>query len=74
MAYKDHPKKWKMAILTWIAIYPTITILLALSEGVLHKIQPMPLRTLAFTLVLVPLMVFLLVPLLQRKLSQWLHS
>jgi hypothetical protein len=74
MVHKNAPKKWKIAVLTWIAIYPTITALLAVSEGVLYKIQPMPLRTLALTIVLVPFMVFLLVPFLQRKLSKWLQS
>lgn len=70
----QHPKKWKIAVLTWIAIYPTITLLLALSGGLLSKIDLLPLRTLVLTLVMVPFMVFLFVPFLQKKFSKWLLS
>jgi antibiotic biosynthesis monooxygenase (ABM) superfamily enzyme len=51
------PKKWKMAILIWIAIYPTITTIFAVFGKQLIQINPLPLRTLAITIVIVPLMV-----------------
>ena len=47
-----------MALIVWIAIYPTITVLLALGGGLIAP-WPLPLRTLALTAVAVPLMVFI---------------
>jgi antibiotic biosynthesis monooxygenase (ABM) superfamily enzyme len=51
---------------TWIAAYPTLTALLALSKELGLTSAPLPLRTLAVTLILVPLMVFVLQPNLMR--------
>jgi antibiotic biosynthesis monooxygenase (ABM) superfamily enzyme len=68
------PKKWKMAILIWIAIYPTITILFLVLGNYLAEINPLPLRTLVITLVVVPLMVFFLIPGLQKVMGDWLRS
>jgi antibiotic biosynthesis monooxygenase (ABM) superfamily enzyme len=66
------PKKWKMAILIWVAIYPTITLIFALFGKYLMQINPLPLRTLAITLIIVPLMVFVLLPTLQKLFGKWL--
>lgn len=66
------PPLWKTAVVVWLAIYPSLTFLLWL---VGPKIQgwPLAVRTLTITAVLVPLMVFLLLPGLQRALSPWLR-
>ncbi len=64
--------KWKLAILIWIAIYPTITILFYVLGPYLMPL-PIPLRTLCFTLILVPLMVFVLIPTLMKLFSKWLN-
>jgi antibiotic biosynthesis monooxygenase (ABM) superfamily enzyme len=68
------PQKWKMAVLVWAAIYPTITILFALLGDHLARITPLPLRTFVITITVVPLMVFLIIPLLQRLLGHWLKN
>ncbi len=68
------PKKWKLAILIWVAIYPTITCIFFFFGKYLIQINPLPLRTLAITLVIVPLMVFVLLPQLQKLFKNWLHS
>jgi len=60
-----------MAVVVWLAIYPTITLLLALGGPTIAE-WPLPVRTLALTLVAVPLMVFVLLPQLQRVLRPWL--
>ena len=65
------PARTRFAVLVWIAIYPTITLLLELG-GPLINDWPLPLRTLALTGVAVPLMVFVLLPLLQRTFAGWL--
>ena len=68
------PVKWKMAILVWIAIYPTITILFVLFGDLFAQITPMALQTLVTTLLVVPLMVFWIMPFLQRLLTDWLNK
>ena len=68
------PKKWKMAIIIWVAIYPTITTIFLLFGKQLMAVNPLPLRTLCLTLVVVPLMVFVLIPLLQKLLGNWLKK
>jgi antibiotic biosynthesis monooxygenase (ABM) superfamily enzyme len=66
------PKKWKMAVLIWLAIYPLVTLIFAFGGELLLSINPLPLRTLAITLVVVPIMVFICIPLLQKLLKSWL--
>ncbi len=68
------PKKWKLAILIWIAIYPTITLIFFFFGKHLIQINPLQLRTLSITLVIVPLMVFVLLPQLQKLFKNWLHN
>jgi len=68
------PKKWKMAIMIWIAIYPTITLIFMFFGKDLMLINPLPLRTFLLTLVVVPLMTFVLIPLLQKILGTWLNK
>ena len=65
------PPKWKFAVMVWLAIYPAITVLQFLIGDVLVRL-PVPLRTLILTGILVPLMVFVLLPLLRRLLGSWL--
>ena len=65
------PPRHRMAVIVWLAIYPTITLLLALGGPAIAE-WPLPLRTLALTMVAVPLMVFVLLPRLQRLLAPWL--
>jgi antibiotic biosynthesis monooxygenase (ABM) superfamily enzyme len=66
------PPRWKTAVVVWLAIYPSITFVLWLAGP---KIQgwPLAVRTLAITAVVVPLMVFVLLPGLQRLLAPWLR-
>lgn len=66
------PKKWKTALVIWIAIYPALTLLITLF-GEYLILLPLPLRTLVMTAVLVPLLVFVLVPALHKVLGGWLR-
>ena len=59
-------------MVVWIAIYPSITLLLWLAGPLLLRL-PLMLRTLVLTGILVPLLVFLLLPFLQKRLRRWLH-
>lgn len=66
------PARYKMAIVTWLAVYPTITLTVLVLEPLGLLAGPVPVRTLLLTVILVPLMVFVLVPWLTRLLRGWL--
>lgn len=67
------PPKWKFALMVWIAIYPSIT-LVSYLIGDFIKNLPLAIRTLIMTGILVPLMVFILLPLLSKILKNRLHK
>ena len=64
--------RYKVAAITWLAIYPALTGTLALLSPVLAPL-PLFLRTLVVTAVLVPIMVYVLVPGMQRIFARWLR-
>jgi antibiotic biosynthesis monooxygenase (ABM) superfamily enzyme len=66
------PPRWKTAVVVWLAIYPALTLVLWLAGPIILD-WPVALRTLALTLFLVPLMVYVLLPALQRLLGPWLR-
>lgn len=67
------PSKWKFALMVWIAIYPSITVV-QLTIGNQIVSLPLPLRTLIMTGILVPLMVYVLLPFLRKILGNWLNK
>jgi antibiotic biosynthesis monooxygenase (ABM) superfamily enzyme len=67
------PLRWKMAAITWLGIYPSITVTLATAEPLLVGL-PLVVRTLALTVVLAPAMTFLIMPVLTKALAAWLQS
>ncbi len=67
------PPKWKFAVMVWLAIYPTITFVSFLIGDII-KSWPLPLKTLIMTGILVPTMVFILLPLLRKLLHNWLNK
>lgn len=69
----NQPSKWKFAIMVWLAIYPAIT-LLSYLIGDHIKNLPLPIKTLIMTGILVPLMVFVLLPILRKLMGNWLNK
>lgn len=67
------PKKWKMAMLIWLAIYPLITLIFLLFGDWLIKI-PLAIRTLLLTMVAVPLMFYVILPFYNRLFHNWLQK
>lgn len=65
------PKKWKMALLSWVCIYPLINILFVLLMPQIEHLHNL-LKTLILTLILVPLMGVLLGQ-LQKRFQNWLY-
>jgi antibiotic biosynthesis monooxygenase (ABM) superfamily enzyme len=68
------PPRHKVAVLTWLAIYPTVTLVLATFETFGLTDAALPLRTLALTLIVVPTVVFIVAPALTRLLRTWLRA
>jgi antibiotic biosynthesis monooxygenase (ABM) superfamily enzyme len=68
------PPRHRVAVATWLAIYPTITLALPGLEAVGVNDLALPLRTLAITLVVVPAVVFVVTPALTQLLGGWLHA
>lgn len=67
--------KWKMAVMIWLGIYPVITLVIMLVFPYMNENHwPIPLRTLAITLMVVPLMTFVMLPFLQKLLKSWLQK
>ncbi|MCU0424006.1 MAG: hypothetical protein MUF71_00135 [Candidatus Kapabacteria bacterium] len=65
------PPRWKTAIVIWLGIYPTITTVFFLLQPFVAEF-PLPLKTLCLTLIVVPIMVWVMLPLLQKVLKNWL--
>jgi antibiotic biosynthesis monooxygenase (ABM) superfamily enzyme len=65
------PPRYKLALLTWIGVYPVITLLLAVL-GPATATWPLPLRTLLLTAVMVPTLTWLVIPTLTRLFRGWL--
>jgi len=63
----------KQAVLSWLAIYPSITLALWLLQPLGLEQLPLPVRTLALTVLLVPAMVYVLMPALAHVLRSWLR-
>ncbi|MFD9406462.1 hypothetical protein ACFWBN_05465 [Streptomyces sp. NPDC059989] len=59
------PSVHRRALITWVAVYPTITIVLALLRPVLKDV-PLALQTLVLTAIAIPIVVYVLVPALMK--------
>lgn len=66
------PPRYKMAIITWIAIFVLIVIINLLFGGLLASL-PMLLRSLILTVGLVALMTYIVMPRMTRLFSWWLY-
>lgn len=64
--------RWMSAFVVWLAIYPSSLAIAALVGPVLDA-SHIALRTLVTTSFIVPFMVYIAVPLLQRLLAPWLR-
>jgi antibiotic biosynthesis monooxygenase (ABM) superfamily enzyme len=68
------PPRHTLAVVTWLAIYPTITLVLPGLEAFGVNDLALPLRTLAISVVVVPAVVFVVTPALTQVLGGWLHG
>lgn len=65
------PPKWKMTIVSWLALYPAVTLVFVLFGDWLAQI-PLLIRTLMVTVVVMVLMSYVLMPRMTRWFAFWL--
>ena len=65
------PPKWKMSLLTWLAVYPGVVLLSKLYHFLFPDFPPLIL-TLFVTLTLVPLLTWVLMPNIVKLFKGWL--
>ena len=65
------PKKYKITIVSWLALYPLISLIFFLFGGILSEI-PLLLRTFLVTAIAMILMSYMLMPLFTKWFSFWL--
>lgn len=66
------PPRYKMALITWLAIYPIISIINILFAPILNPL-PLLLRTFLLTVVLVSLMTYVVMPQMTKLFTKWLY-
>ena len=63
----------KRAFLSWLAIYPLISIVFLLVGDYLFQI-PLCIRTFILTIILVPLMTYIILPFYYKIFDKWLNQ
>jgi antibiotic biosynthesis monooxygenase (ABM) superfamily enzyme len=67
------PPRWKTTLMSWAAIYPLV-VLGSYAWRATGLEAPIPVQALALTVVVVPIVAYLLAPWLGRVLHGWLHA
>lgn len=67
------PPKWKTTLMSWAAIYLLVVALSYVMQALEVKL-PIPLAALVLTGIIVPLVAYIVGPLLGRALRGWLHA
>ncbi len=67
------PPRWKQATTIWLVFYP-LNLLATVTLGALLADVHVALRVLVVTLALTPVMTYLLLPWITRRLEWWLHG
>jgi antibiotic biosynthesis monooxygenase (ABM) superfamily enzyme len=63
--------RWKLAVLAWVAAFPTVAVLSPLLSPGLDWLHPV-LRTALIVAIMIGMMTFVWMPLLTRVFSRWL--
>jgi uncharacterized protein len=65
------PPKWKMTIVSWLALYPAVTLVFVIFGDLLAKV-PLLVRTMIVTIVVMALMSYVLMPRMTKWFAFWL--
>ncbi len=66
------PPRYKMTVVTWLAVFPLATAVFMVLDPLIGGV-PVVLRTLVFTLIMVSLMTYVVMPRMTRLFSFWLY-
>lgn len=66
------PPKWKTTLMSWFAIYVLVVVLSYVLQALKLKL-PIPLAALVLTGIIVPLVAYVVGPLMGKMLKKWLH-
>ncbi|MBO9998463.1 MAG: hypothetical protein J7641_05555 [Cyanobacteria bacterium SID2] len=66
------PPRYKMAVVTWIAIFPLVNLINVLLGPALAPLAPVG-RSFVSTAILVPLMTYVVMPRMTRLFAKWLY-
>lgn len=69
----DPPPKYKLAIMSWLGIFPLVSLFLGIGGPYLNRMTFWP-RVIVLTVVIVALMTYVVTPWLKRRLEGWLQS
>ncbi len=69
------PPRWKQSVSIWLGFYPTNLAFTALLSVLVPSVLtlPLPLRLLITTVVVTPIMTYLVLPFVTARLAGWLH-
>lgn len=67
------PPRWKVAVVSWIGIFPTVLVLFTLLGDLLATLPLVP-RVMTLTGLVVTLMTWVVAPQLTKLLKPWLHA
>lgn len=66
------PPRYKMAMVSWLAIYPLVILILECLSPILNPL-PIPARAAIITLIAIPSMTYILMPQMSKWFSKWLY-
>jgi antibiotic biosynthesis monooxygenase (ABM) superfamily enzyme len=66
------PPRYKMAIVTWLAVFPLATGVFYAAAPVFTRLPPIG-RSLAMSVILVPVMTYIVMPRMTRLFRNWLY-
>lgn len=66
------PPRYKMAIVSWLAIYPLVVLILTVLNPLLLQLV-IPVKAAVITLIAIPTMTYVLMPRMTRLFSAWLY-
>ena len=67
------PPRYKVALLTWIGIFPVITLLLSVLGPTLAS-RSVVVRAFVLTACAIPIMTWIVMPIVTRFTGAWLHA
>jgi len=72
MAAAQGPSRYKLAVVVWLAIFPSVAIMLTLLKQFVGGL-PTVVQAFILTVIVVPIAVIVIVPRLTRLMSGWLE-